>query len=150
MPSPDAGKGRPAAASARASGISVQALSLVELLVAVAVIVIISSIAIPRISNLVPSASDATATRNLNYLNGAVQAYNQAVEELDTNASAGEIITVLQTRDAARHGSPYLPSNLKTNSTSDTSTYRAEWTNRMFKKDPPGTAGTGVDLLKMM
>lgn len=116
----------------------------------VAVIAVLSAIAIPAMKNLVPASSGATATRNLNYLNGAVQTYNQAVEELNTNATPAQIMVILQTRDTNRHGSPYLPTNLKTNSTSSTSTYRARWSGRMFEQIQPGASGAGLDLLKLM
>jgi len=124
--------------------------SLAELLVVVSVLAVIAAIAVPLMLNLVPSAGEQAATRNLNYLNGAVLSYNQAVEELNTNATEPTILALLQTRDARSHGSPYLPSNLKTNTSSDSSVYRAKWNGRMFEMLPPGSAGTGLPLLTLM
>ncbi len=124
--------------------------SLTELLVVVSVLAVIAAIGVPLMLNLVPSAGEQTATRNLNYLNGAVLSYNQAVEELNTNATETTILTMLQTRDNRSHGSPYLPANLKTNTSSDSSVYRAKWNGRMFEMLPPGSAGTGLPLLNLM
>lgn len=125
------------------------AFSLTEMLVVVAVIAIIATIAVPMMQLLAPS-KDQVAVRNLNYLNGAVVTYNQAVEELPTNASTSDIMGMLQARDAQNHGSPYLPDNLRINTTSDPSTYRATWSNRMFILIQTNAAGTGLDLLKLM
>jgi len=107
------------------------------------------AVSIPMLRAFLP-ARDQIATRNLNYLNGAVVCYNQSVAELNTNAAEAAIVGLLQTRDASRPGSPYLPSNLKTNSSSNASTYRATWTGRMFEQRSPGTNGSGLDLLKLM
>ena len=126
-----------------------KAVSLVELLIVVAVIGVMAAVAIPMMNAFIPAQSQV-ATRNLNYLNGAVVCYNQAATELSTNTSASAIMQVLKARDTLVSGSPFLPSNLKTNTTSDSSTYRATWTGRMFELLPPGTNGTGFDLLKLM
>jgi len=126
-----------------------KAVSLVELLIVVAVIGVMAAVAIPMMNVFVPAQSQVAA-RNLNYLNGAVVCYNQAATELTGNATVPVIVGVLMTRDPSISGSPFLPSNLKTNTTSDSSTYRATWTGRMFELLPPGTNGTGVDLLKLM
>ena len=86
----------------------------------------------------------------VNYLNGAVMSYNQSAQELNTNASEGVVLALLKTRNAALPGSPFLPGNLKTTMSSNTSTYRAQWSNRIFIMVPTNTVGSGLDLLKLM
>ena len=52
--------------------------SLIEMLIVVAVIGIMAAVGIPMMQSLFPAKAQI-ATRNLNYLNGAVASYNQAV-----------------------------------------------------------------------
>ena len=131
-------------------GRRLQAWSLVELLVVVGVIGLFAALAIPM-GNVFLPAQAQVANRNLNLLNSAVQCYNQTGNsELNTNVSEPVIMGILMTRYTNISGSPFLPSNLKTNTTSDSTTYRATWKGRLFQQLPPGTNGTGLNLLKLM
>jgi len=125
------------------------AISLAEVVVVVAVIAIMATVAVSTINNVVPAARSEIATRNLNFLNGALHSYEQAVGELATNSSLTNIITWLTTRDPDVPGSPYLSTNSNFQIVSDQNTYRARWGGRFFEMTPPGESGTGLNLLQM-
>lgn len=138
-------------------GLGRSGFSLMEVVVVIAIIGVMGAIAVPIMSNQLASASQRTASRNLNLLNAAVIAFNQGNWELvlaSTGGSSDElaIFDSLRFRDAVNPtpGSPYLPPNATFNASSSASTYRAVWNGRQFELVPLGTAGTGLDLLKIM
>lgn len=131
-------------------------ISLVELLIVIAVIGIMGTMGVMVMRNVLPTSSAATAERNLNFLNGAVVAFNQASWELVLAAASGSsdeqaIFNSLRYRDEANPspGSPYLPATTVFVASSSSADYRAVWNGRMFELVMPGTAGVGIDLLKM-
>ena len=131
-------------------------ISLIELLIAVAVVGIMAGIGIAVMGNVISTSASQTAERNLNYLNGAVVAFNQASWELVFDADSGTsdesaIFNSLRYRDAANPspGSPYLPATTVFVASSSTSDYRATWNGRMFEIAMPGASGTGINLLRM-
>lgn len=133
------------------------AFSLTEVIVVIAVIGIMAAIGIPMISNGVSSSSAETAKRNMNLLNGAVLTFNQANWELVLATSSDsddeqKIFDSLRYRDAVNPspGSPYLPPNATFVASSATTTYRAIWNGRMYEFAPPGSNGTGLDLMNIM
>jgi type II secretory pathway pseudopilin PulG len=130
---------------------------MVEVVVVIAIIGVMGAIAIPIMSNQLAAASQRTASRNLNLLNGAVIAFNQGNWELVLASDGGSgdelaIFDSLRYRDAVNPtpGSPYLPPNATFHASSSSSIYRAVWNGRMFELVSIGTAGTGLDLLKIM
>lgn len=130
-------------------------MSLTEVLVVISFLAIVAAISIPSITGLVTGSSYETARRNLNYLNGAVIAFNQANRELSNSAGSGveqTIFSYLRYRDSVNPapGSPYLPPTATCVASSDTNIYRAQWNGKMFKMLAPGTTGSGLDLLKVM
>lgn len=134
-------------------------MSLTEVLVVIAFLAIVASLALPSISNMLFSSSYETAKRNMNLLNGAVIAFNEGNWELVLATSTGSddelaIFDSLRYRNPdarlAAPGSPYLPPNATFVASSSTSTYRAIWNGRLFKIAPPGSNGTGLDLMKIM
>jgi len=130
-----------------------------ELVVVIAVIGVMAAIAIPILGNNVKTATTATAKRNLDLLNAAVQSFNQANWELVLSTSGGSddeqaIFDSLRYRDPdvrlASPGSPYLPPNATFVASSDTNSYRAVWNGRLYEFRSAGTVGTGLDLMKIM
>lgn len=133
------------------------AFSLTEILIVTAVIAILAGIAMPVMTGVGESAERETAERNLNFLNGAVVAYNNVNRELNPGAvatSAGgsdeeDVARRLQTRDSSAPGSPYLQTNLNVGTTAATDRYRAAWNGRFFRLIAPGETGVGIDLSNM-
>lgn len=126
------------------------AYSMTELLVVVAVIAILASVAIPIISGVLQQSTREIAQRNLNLLNGAVSAYNQLNQRL--SQAPGESLAVfsnLVTRDEAVPGSPFLPAHLNAMESSATNTYRAKWNGTVFAMVSLGASGSGIDLLRL-
>jgi len=130
--------------------------SLVELLIVIAVIGIMGTMGLILMRNVLPTSSASTAERNLNFLNGAVVAFNQASWELVLTAENGTndeaaIFNSLRYRDVANPlpGSPYLPATTVFIVSSNTADYRARWNGRMFAITMPGSSGMGINLLRM-
>jgi type II secretory pathway pseudopilin PulG len=139
------------------SGNPLSGVSLTEMLIVIAFLAIVAAVSIPSIVGAVKSSSDTTAVRNLNYLNGAVIAFNQSNWELVLTASSGSddeqaIFDSLRYRAATNPaaGSPYLPPTATFSASSATNDYRAQWNGRMFRVVSPGSNGTGLDLMKIM
>lgn len=124
--------------------------SLVELIVTIAVLGVLSVIAIPIMSGVLETSQTEVAQRNLNLLNGAVINYNQSVNQL-TNSSGSDsaVVELLKTRDASVPGTPFLPDHFANVTTSDTNAYRAVWNTRVFEMVSKGESGSGIDLLKL-
>lgn len=117
-----------------------------------------AALLIPSFREMLPGSRYSTATANLELLNQSVLRFNQANWELVlTNAAAGTVNEELVARSlqyrgteaSASPGSPYLDPTLSINGTDDASTYRAQWNGRMYQILDAGTAGSGLDLLKM-
>ncbi len=125
--------------------------SLVEILVVVGVIAILAAISIPVIANVTRGANESAAESNLDHLNQAVLKYNNSITELTNAVDSGisdeqAVFALLQVRDAAVPGTPFLQADLGANSSASTNVYRARWNGRVFEIITPGTAGTGVNL----
>jgi len=124
--------------------------------VVIAVIGIMAGIGIVVMTGVISGTSFQTAERNLNYLNGAVVAFNQANWELvlATDSSANDeqaIFNSLRYRDVANPspGSPYLPATTVYVASSSLADYRAVWNGRMFRLAVPSSNGAGINLLRM-
>jgi prepilin-type N-terminal cleavage/methylation domain-containing protein len=135
---------------------AISAVSLPELIVVVAVLAIFAAIAVPSISGVFGGSQRNTAERNLNMLNAAVSAFNQANWELELAPAGGSsdesaIYRSLRYRAATNPsaGSPYLPISTRFVASSDSNTYRAQWDGDIFRLLPPGVTGTGIDLLEI-
>lgn len=134
-----------------------QGFSLTEVLVVIAFLAIVAAVSIPQMIGVFTGSTLGSATRNLNYLNGAVIAFNQSNWELVLTSADGSddeqrIFDSLRYRDAANPapGSPYLPSTATFVASDSSDDYRAMWNGRMFELLAPGTEGAGLDLMKIM
>jgi len=141
---------------------SIRAFSLVEALVVIAVVGVLATIAIPTIGGILPSSSGAIATRNMNLLNAAVVSFNQNNHELalDPDSGTADEIAVIRSLQyvpplisgsliSPSPGAPYFEPMANVLATSDSSRHRAQWNGRMYKLISPGTAGSGIDILRL-
>ena len=128
-----------------------KAYSTPEVMVVIGALGIVAAIGIGVVTGLMQSSKYNTAAANLEMLNSGVRQYAHAVKELPTNSTVDQVFTELKIdgSEDSRPGSPYLQSNLKVHSSSDSSTYRAKWSGYEFEMMAPGTGGTGLDLLKL-
>ncbi len=124
--------------------------SIPELVVTVAVIALVASIALSHFGSIREASSTSIGSENLAILNAAVLTYNTANRELARPAgSEMTVVTLLQTRDTGLPGSPYLDQNLNFSTTSDKKRTRGVWNGRFFELREAGIDGTGLDLESM-
>ncbi|MFN0128795.1 MAG: prepilin-type N-terminal cleavage/methylation domain-containing protein [Verrucomicrobiales bacterium] len=128
-------------------------LSFTELLVTIAIIAILSAIAVPMISRTDTVAKGEVSNQLVTTINRAVTSYRQCGSEITLNANASSgadetsVMALLTTADSGVVGSPYLkgtkwPSVV----TDDVQTYRVTWNGRFFVVLPRGTNGTGLKI----
>lgn len=127
--------------------------SLPELLVTLAATTIMAGVAIAIAWGFRENTARQVCERNLNLLNGAVNAFNNGSWELvlaPANDTSDEmaIFYTLQHRDAQNPvpGSPYLQTSLPFVASSSAEKHRARWNGRYFEFLPAGSAGSGLDL----
>jgi prepilin-type N-terminal cleavage/methylation domain-containing protein len=126
--------------------------SLVEILVVIGIIGLLAAIAIPTFSGVSQGSAESIALRNVNLMNGAVVAYNNASEEITLPSQADtsdeeQIVALLQQSDPDDLvGSPYLPGNIAFATNASAERHRAMWNGRFFQLVKKGTAGAGIDL----
>ena len=124
--------------------------SLTEILVSIAVIGILSAIAIPSISHISETSKVEVANTIVTTMNRAVTGYRQCGSEITINANADasadevSVMALLTTRDAGVTGTPFLQGPWPSTGSSDTSTYRARWNGRFFEVIPAKSDGIGL------
>jgi len=124
--------------------------SLPETLVTIAVIGVLTAIAIPQITKTDQAAKAEVANQVVTSINRAVSAYRQCGTEITITANSGSgadeasIMSLLMTRDAGVVGTPFLTGSWPSVATDNTQHHRAQWNGRFFVVIPPGTNGTGL------
>lgn len=139
---------RPAAANA--------GFSLASMIVTVAIVGIMSAIAVVAYKGVLERSSETVAQNTVQHLNQAVTSYLQleGVKLLsvpaDDTSSAEEIdvLRALQWNDPAfpSPGAPYMRSDFDPAGSSDTTDYRAVWNGAYFELRIPGVAGAGLEI----
>lgn len=139
--------------SHRTSGIS-----LVEMVITIAVIGILSALAVPTIGNIVEGSRRGVAENVIQTLNKATRQFGHSQWDLRTTpfaTSGGDemlILRTLQWRDPDFSGElnpkgPFMKNDWNpTTSTSDED-YRAEWTGSTWRLLEPGTSGAGLKII---
>jgi len=126
--------------------------SVVELLVTLAILGILASIAIPSYGGFLTSSQGEVARNLVETLNGAVHRFNECNYELNLAAVAADttdemaIVRTLQYRSPTNPGvgSPYMRTNWNPVASSSNKDYRIKWTGTLFTLVSPGTSGTGL------
>ncbi len=133
---------------------SSKAFSLVELLTVIAVIGVLTAIAIPAYSGVTDRVRDAEAGDFVESLNRAVLTFSQTNWEIPTPANNGaDTDELLVLRSLQFHwpspnqkpvGAPYFSPKYNPGSSSASTVHRIRWNGRTFQLLKPGTSGTGL------
>jgi len=134
------------------------ALSLTELLITVAVIGILSAIAVPTVGNIVKSSRDGVAENVVQTLNKATRQFSHSQWELRAqpipNSGADELLLLrtLQWRDPDLSGElnpkgPFMRTDWNPATSTSTDDYRAEWTGSAWRLRKPGEPGAGLKIV---
>lgn len=138
-----------------------RAFSLTEILVVLAIIGILSAIAIPMITGVRERSRVETARAVVAQINRAVAAYGQTGVMITASGPAGApttiaaieaevsderaVMALLTTRDEGVVGSPFLPgTGMPAEASSDAARFRARWNGQYFEVVPAGEAGWGL------
>jgi|TARA_B110000196_G_C20974334_1_gene580287 type II secretory pathway pseudopilin PulG len=130
----------------------IRAFSIVELIIVVAMLGIITSIAIPQLGGVLSDSKEVVVKDFVESLNKAIKKHNQLnykIEISRDDSMAGEevsIIRTLQWRDdnTPAPGAPFLKPNWHPVVSSAVSDYRLQWNGNVFVAIWPGEAGVGV------
>ncbi|MEM6916861.1 MAG: prepilin-type N-terminal cleavage/methylation domain-containing protein [Verrucomicrobiota bacterium] len=137
---------------------TIQGFSLVELVITIAVIGILSAIAIPSIGNVVEGSRRGVAENVVQTLNKATREFSHSQYDLRTTpvaASGGDemlILRTLQWRDPDTSGElnpkgPFMKTDWNPTTSTDSSHYRAEWTGSTWRLLEPDTTGAGLRII---
>lgn len=128
--------------------------SLSELLTTIAVLGILSGIALQSYRGVQTSARESVAHDNLALLNRALLHFEQTNWDIVLNpisdATSDElaVLRTLQWRNPvaaqATPGSPYLSASFSNTMSSSTQDYRIQWNGHVFELLVPGTPGSGI------
>lgn len=128
--------------------------SLVEVLVAIAVVGILAAVALPSIGRVGPSSKATVARELVETLNTAVIKYSQlngaAIRRVSANNASGAeelaIVRALQWDSSTDPdpGAPYLRVHYNPVASTSSSDYRAVWNGVFFELKSPGEAGGGL------
>lgn len=129
-------------------------MSLVEMLVAIAVVGILAAIALPSLGRVVPGSKAAIAREVVETLNTAVNKYSQLhggeIRRVAANGTSGAeelaIVRAMQWDSPTdpEPGAPYMRTDYNPATSSSTSDYRAVWNGMFFELKGPGEAGAGL------
>ena len=130
------------------------AFSIVELLVVLAMIGIITSIAIPQLGGVLPNSKDILASEFVENINRSLKKHNQSNYKIrypkDDFIAVDEILIVrtLQWRNqnSPAPGSPYLRQDWHPVVSSNDSDYRLKWNGSEFVLISPPLKGIGIRL----
>ncbi len=132
-------------------------ISLVEVITTVAVLGILSSLAVPAYHRVVSGSSQTIASNLVETLNGATKKFSHSQWDLIYTAKPTQasdelyILRTLQWRDPdttgeLNPGGPFMTPNWSPATSSSDEDYRAEWTGSSWRLLEPGEAGTGLKL----
>jgi prepilin-type N-terminal cleavage/methylation domain-containing protein len=132
----------------------VRGMSLVEMLVAIAVVGILAAVALPSLGRVVPGSKAAIAREVVETLNTAVNKYSQLhggeIRRVAADGASGAeelaIVRAMQWDSPTdpEPGAPYMRTDYNPATSSSTSDYRAVWNGVFFELKGPGEAGAGL------
>jgi len=130
------------------------AFSIVELLVVLAMIGIITSIAIPQLGGILPNSKDILASEFVENINRSLKKHNQSNYKIrypKDDFIAGDEILIVRTlqwrnQNSPAPGSPYLRQDWHPVVSSNDSDYRLKWNGSEFVLISPPLKGIGIRL----
>ncbi|MEM7602079.1 MAG: prepilin-type N-terminal cleavage/methylation domain-containing protein [Verrucomicrobiota bacterium] len=132
--------------------------TLVELIITIAVIGVISAIAVPSIGNIVEGSRRGVAENVVETLNKATREFSHSQWDLRSTpvpSSGGDemlMLRTLQWRDPDNSGElnpkgPFMKTDWNPATSTDTEHYRAEWTGSSWRLREPDEAGAGLRIV---
>jgi prepilin-type N-terminal cleavage/methylation domain-containing protein len=123
--------------------------TLAELLITLAIMGVLSALAISKFGYLLPAVRQGTSADSAGLLNRAVEHYDQVNSQISVPVSSDTsdevaVVALLKARNPAAPGSPYIAADFTVVSTSSTDKVRLYWTGKFFKTIPEGTPGIGI------
>ena len=124
--------------------------SMIELLSTVAIMGILSGIAMNVFVNVKSRSSDIIAGEVMETMNLGLKKFNQAAYKITTAADAAEttdeaaVLALLQTRDITIPGTPFVRPNWHPVASEEITDHRIRWAGTTFELLLPGTAGKGL------
>lgn len=134
------------------------AFSLVEMVSTIAVIGILTAIAVPSIGKIVGGSRKGVAENVVQTLNKATRQFGHSQWDLRTTANAASggdellLLRTLQWRDPNPSGElnpsgPFMKPDWNPTTSTSSEDYRAEWTGSSWRLVEPGTAGAGLKII---
>lgn len=141
----------------KATPLRTSGISLVEMIITVAVIGILSALAVPTIGNIVEGSRRGVAENVIATLNKATREFGHSQWDLRTtpvpNSAADEIfiLRTLQWRDPDLSGElnpkgPFMRNDWNPLTSTSTDDYRVEWLGSTWRLLEPDTAGAGLKI----
>jgi prepilin-type N-terminal cleavage/methylation domain-containing protein len=135
-----------------------RAFSLTEMLITVAVIGILSAIAIPNVGKIVEGSRRGVAENVIQTLNQATRNFGHSQWDLRSTpvpTSGGDellLLRTLQWRDPNPSGElnapgPFMRTDWNPATSKKATDYRAEWTGSSWRLLEPGTTGAGLKIV---
>ncbi len=132
-------------------------ISLVEIVITIAVLGILSSMAVPAYHRVISGSSATVASNLVETLNGATKKFSHSQWDLIYTAKPTQasdelyVLRTLQWKDPDATGElnphgPFMTPNWSPATSSSDEDYRAEWTGSMWRLLEPGESGTGLKL----
>jgi prepilin-type N-terminal cleavage/methylation domain-containing protein len=129
--------------------------SLPEIMVTIAIVGVLASIALVAFGNVGDATRLAQAENIIAQLNGALRGFGQGNWDIRTTKDDGsttdefKVLRTLQYKPPASSGrfdsgAPYYPPSWNPSVSSATTQFRVRWNGRNFQLLVPGTAGTGL------
>lgn len=134
------------------------AFSLVEMVSTIAVIGILTAIAVPSIGKIIGGSRKGVAENVVQTLNKATRQFGHSQWDLRTTANAASggdellLLRTLQWRDPNPSGElnpsgPFMKPDWNPTTSTSSEDYRAEWTGSSWRLVEPGAAGAGLKII---
>ncbi|MEM7698118.1 MAG: prepilin-type N-terminal cleavage/methylation domain-containing protein [Verrucomicrobiota bacterium] len=135
-------------------------ISLTEMLITVAVIGVISAIAVPTVGKVLEGSRKGVAENVISALNKGTRQFGHSQWDLHTSpnpSTGGDELLILRTLqwrepDSSSGGElnpkgPFMRNDWNPTTSTSSEDYRAEWTGQTWRLLEPGTSGAGLKII---